>query len=174
MSRKIFHTVICLFLAAVLLNGCQENDQIADISHALGVDVSQGTVLDSRDSHGGFHGDGLLAVTISFTQEQADMLLEQFPVLAQWREFPLSANLNAALYGESAPGYTRIALIRDYDTDALLVPEIKNGWYYFYDRFSEAEDPLDASALFSRGSYNFTLAVFDTDTLTLYYFEFDT
>ena len=44
----------------------------------------------------------------------------------------------------------------------------------FEDRHSEANDAYDDSGLFSRASYNFSLAVYDRDTNRLYYFEFDT
>ena len=52
----------------------------------------------------------------------------------------------------------------------LLVPEIREGWYRLIDRHAEA----GKTDLLSRASLNFTLALYDTDTDTLYYFEMDT
>lgn len=174
MIKKIFCLTLFVVLGAALLVGCRGYNRLEYISDTLGVDVSHGTVLDSQDSHGGFHGDGLLAVTISLTQEQAQPLLSQFERLSAWHPFPLPENLTTALYGKTTTGYSQAALIREESTDTLLVPEISNGWYYFYDRHSQAEDPLDDSPLFSRASYNCTIAIFDADTLTLYFFEIDT
>ena len=52
--------------------------------------------------------------------------------------------------------------------------ELTDGWYYFLDRHSEAEDPEDDSGLFGRGSYNFTLAIYDKESGVLYCYELDT
>ena len=42
------------------------------------------------------------------------------------------------------------------------------------DRSSESTDNTDDSMLLSRYSFNFTIAIYDTDTDILYYFEYDT
>ena len=52
--------------------------------------------------------------------------------------------------------------------------DLTDGWYYFLDRHSEAEDPEDDSGLFGRGSYNFTLAIYDKESGVLYCYELDT
>jgi hypothetical protein len=54
------------------------------------------------------------------------------------------------------------------------IPEITNGYYYFYDRFEDSSDPLNDSELLERSSYNFTLAIYDADSQILYYCEVDT
>ena len=172
--KKRICMALAFLLGLLMLPGCGKADTVEQLSDALGADVSRGTVLSSRDDHGGFHGDGLLAVTISFTQEEADALVAQFQDRPAWHPFPLTENLTTAFYGKTTGTYTRSALIRDYDTDTLLVPEISSGWYYFCDRHSEASDPLDDSDLFSRASYNCTVAVYDADTRMLYFFAIDT
>jgi hypothetical protein len=48
-----------------------------------------------------------------------------------WLELPLSENLQTFLY-------------QPYD-DTLTIPEIKNGYYYFYDKHSDSKDPYDDS-----------------------------
>ena len=60
-----------------------------------------------------------------------------------------------------------------YDDD-LEIPQIENGYYYFYDRHDEATDPYDDSEFLARFSFNFTLAIYDSDTNTLYLCEYDT
>lgn len=173
MNRKILLAAVFI-LAAALLSGCREYDPLGDITDVLGVDVYRAEMLHSQDSHGGFLGDGLLAVSFQFSAEEAKELPEQLADQTGWHPFPLSENVETALYGKTTANSTRNALIRDYSTDELLVPEIENGWYFFYDRHSGVKDPLDDSQLFSRGSYNCTVAVFDTDTGILYFFEIDT
>ena len=49
-----------------------------------------------------------------------------------------------------------------------------DGDYYLILDCSEAIDKSDDTNLFRRYSYNFSVAVYDLDTNTLYYFEFDT
>ena len=41
-----------------------------DIEHTLGVDLSSATILQSLDSHGGFHGDGDTYVKMTFTDDE--------------------------------------------------------------------------------------------------------
>ncbi len=54
------------------------------------------------------------------------------------------------------------------------IPEISNGYYFFYDRHSEAADPFDESALWSRSSINCTLAIYDADEDIMYVLIKDT
>jgi hypothetical protein len=54
-------------------------------------------------------------------------------------------------------------------------PIIGNGVYKFVDRYSGyMADRSDDAKLFDRASYNFSFAVYDLDTNTFCYFEFDT
>ena len=156
---------VAFLVILLILCGCAKRDPIG---YTLGVDVSYGTVMNHRDDHGGFHGDGLLAVTVSFSKEQSGDLISKFQQTSGWHSFPMSENVCSALYGNGSRG----ALILGEDMDPL--PEIKEGWYFFRDRHPRAEDPFEDSALFSRGSFNVTLAVFDSETGMLYFYELDT
>ena len=49
-----------------------------------------------------------------------------------------------------------------------LFPEVENGYYLLIDRQNDAQDILD------RHSFNFTVAVFDSDENTLHYGKLDT
>ena len=120
------------------------------------------TVVEEEDTHGGFHGDGtyFLALDCSLNKEVAMQLIKS------WNAFPLSENLQTALYGSNA----RSSLL----AEETNIPEIENGYYYFCDRNTESTDASDDTNLFSRASYNFTLMIYDSDTDRLYYVEFDT
>lgn len=98
-----------------------------------------------------FHGDG------SFT----------VPERGFWHELPLTETLSAMVYDY------RTELLRD-GNDRARIPEVENGYYFFYDRHSKSLSPFRDEDLFSRSSFNFTLAIYDADTLTLYYYELDT
>ena len=54
-----------------------------------------------------------------------------------------------------------------------LLPEMEKGYYFFKDRHAEAGSGGGEEFL-SRGSFNFTLAVFDAAANRLYYYELDT
>jgi len=54
------------------------------------------------------------------------------------------------------------------------IPEVDNGYYYFRDRHYQSTDPTDDSGVLGRASYNFTIAIYDTDSKILYYMELDT
>ncbi len=78
--------------------------------------------------------------------------------------------MRAAVYGGELDGvnYGDGVLAR-YSVSAPV-----NGWYWFFDRHSEATDPHSADGLLGRYSMNYSAAVFDADRNTLYYYELDT
>lgn len=53
-------------------------------------------------------------------------------------------------------------------------PAVTGGLYKFVDRHSGADDKSNDASILNRSSFNFSVAVYDPDTATLYYFEFDT
>ena len=58
--------------------------------------------------------------------------------------------------------------------DKYDIPDIENGYYYFLDRHSEATNVNNDEDLNERSSYNFSLGIYDSDTMMLYYYELDT
>lgn len=121
--------------------------RIGEISRTLGTEIKAGKVLTHWDTHGGFHGDGT-----TFTKIQGSCKIPDSPF---WHPLPApeEARRLMSLTGES------------------LIPEVKKGYWFFYDRHSGSEDP---ARIVSRGSWNFTLAVYDPKENILYYYELDT
>lgn len=141
------------------------------ISSEIGVDISSGTISVHTDDHGGFHGDGMLYMEVQFSD---DAVCTEIQNNTSWQTLPLSENLSILTYGRFTEGLTVISpYISDEDGNSLI-PKITNGYYFFLDRHSESSDPTDDTNVLNRGSYNFTLAIYDSDTKTLYYVEFDT
>lgn len=151
--KKLCALFICV---ALLLVGCGKSDYKDYVSELGGIDISAAKVVSSQDSHGGFHGDGVLAVSFDCS-DVSDAALDG---MKAWTEFPLSDNMQHVVYG----GFN----------DEVIIPEITNGCYLFHDRHSESTDPTDDSQLFDRYSYNFSLLLFDFDTNMLYLIEVDT
>lgn len=54
-----------------------------------------------------------------------------------------------------------------------LVPDILNGYYILIDKY-EVKDKAMEGDILHRGSFNFTLGHYDTDTNTLYFCKLDT
>lgn len=132
----------------------------------FGFKTSVFTVIDEEDTHGGFLGDGSYYLILDCSQEaeQAAALIKD------WTPLPLTENLQLIMYGGQRGG----ALYGYNLAEEAHWPVISNGVYKFVDRYSETADPSDDADLFTRSSFNFTVAAYDLDTNTLYYFEFDT
>lgn len=120
---------------------------IAEISHTLGAEITQGQVLEATDTHGGFHGDGTTFAAIQGTVT--------IPDTEYWHPLPADGKIAIAI--SQSP-----------------IPEVTNGWYYVHDRHRQSLDPADGTGIFSHGSRNYTLAVYDEEKRILYYYELDT
>ena len=165
--------IFCLLMSFILVfcfSGCSGTD--SKLEKHLELDFPDITEISEKDTHGGFHGDGELFIKIKFKDNSLE---EQ---LKEWKQFPLTENLEKAVYGCTEnigedEEITFASLFSD-ENGISKIPQIENGYYYFYDRYSESTDPEDDSELFSRYSWNFSLAIYDCDNSTLYYMELDT
>lgn len=167
---------ICIIETVLLIGcfaACSSNNGTTDISKTLGIGLSSGTVVSSKDTHGGFHGDGNTYVEISFGNESGAILADAMSDNGDWHAFPLSNNLQAIVYGRVDGNMKYGPYITD-DEGASIIPLIEHGYYYFYDRHSESNNPKDDTKLLSRSSLNFTIALYDTDNNKLFYDMLDT
>lgn len=150
-----------LFLVVILMlrmvSACQEDTVQAKISKELGIDIREEIVISHDDSHGGWHGDGVQDTVLYLSDKT---VIDQ--IKENWRPLPMTETL------------TRLNEMGWMGTSHIIPPEVVNGYYCWKDRHSEAVDPADDSGVHSRHSYNFTLAVFDADTNTLYFVKVDT
>ncbi len=140
------------------------------VERDLGLDVSSAWVVSHSDSHGGFHGDGLTYTVLNCARKPP---LEQLQASGTWQQFPLDATTSTLVYGwreEDGGHVTQIGPYLGNGQGAPLLPDIQNGYYLLLDRHSQAGH----TDILSRGSFNFTLGVYDTDTHTLYYCKLDT
>lgn len=158
-KRYVLSAILALAVCFLLFGRGQGIEH--EISDVLGVDVTDGEVLSEEDSHGGFHGDGQTAVTLRFAD---DAVWEEIAANADWQPLPLTGELSALAYGLA----TADGQIGPYLEEGVI-PRVENGAYCFIDRHAQADTPL-----LERSSFNFTLAVYDADTRTLYYTEYDT
>ncbi len=177
MKRK-FSARAALFpalLSAAVLAGCAAPPAEASLGKALGLDLAGCTVCMDSDTHGGFHGDGETAATLTWADSSS--VEAQIAQSSAWQPLPLPEELTAVFYGytyeEDGWSYGWGPLAVDED-GAPLFPAVENGYYFFLDRHSESAAPESPADLWDRASFNFTAALYDADRGALYYYALDT
>lgn len=174
--RKICAAGLVLALCLSLAACWNPQDGLSRLCAASGLDLSSAELLSDRDSHGGFHGDGTRLAVLAFREGPDAAALEQ----AGWRPLPLDETAELAVYGvtavtEGAEGISEVTAgpCIPYEEDMEPIPKVQNGYYFFEDRYP-ADGPEKDRAFSDRGAFNFTAAVYDSDTDTLYYCRVDT
>ena len=131
-----------------------------------GIYENKCVLVSQTDSHGGFHGDGTYSAIYDCSKNK-EYVLE---IVEKWNKLPLTENLELILYGGEKDGTTYAY----YLADDVGFPEVSNGYYFFYDRHSESMNSNSDEDLFNRSSFNFSIAIYDTDNDMLYYIRMDT
>ena len=133
------------------------------------------TINAHTDTHSGFHGDGETVAIL--TWEDSSAVEKQIAQSSVWNSLPLNDDLQSVFYGttweEDGMMYSRGPLAADEDRTPLF-PTVENGYYFFLDRSDESRNQRSTEGLWNRYSFNFTAALYDTDSGTLYYYELDT
>ena len=145
----------------LLVTGCSilnNNSIIKD----MGISNNTCEIVKEKDTHGGFLGDGDYFAKIKCSKIEDK-------ILKKWNKLPLSDSLKEVTEMKQCTSKSCADIYERYN-----IPSIKNGYYYFEDRHSESTNTFDDSDINNRPSYNFTLAILDKDTNTIYYYELDT
>jgi len=168
--KKQLKYIFLLMIFICLLTGCYSQALYKKISATLGIKIPANVKIEYEDTHGGFHGDGETFAKIQFDAFQAEEILRQITSLESWHKLPLSENLHLIMYGgerdnvEYAYNFAK----------SFGISHVKNGYWFFVDRHDKSTSPEKDEDIFERSSFNFTLAIYDIDTNTLYFFELDT
>ena len=118
------------------------------------------TKIEEKDTHGGFNGDGATLSKIYFSDKQASDIIEKIEQNEHWNKLPLP---------EQAEQY-----INNYMDEKLNIPTITNGYYFFLNRYNQYTNKYDYTELAEKPSYNYTIALFNTDANILYIYSLDT
>ncbi len=122
------------------------------ISKEINADVSGGEMIYGFDNHGGFHGDGHAYIEIKMPSSFEEELKDN----SEWQSLPMLEEVRG---------------LCDYNIDKCngkdyerAIPHVKNGFYYYINRSPDITK-----------SYipNFTVAVYDSDSDIMYYWEYD-
>ncbi len=174
----ILFLIVWLIFFAVLSSfvdlGGPYDPKPEEVISDLGLDVRCGTTVTSLDNHGGFLGDGLTFISVVFPDDYADAVMSDgtFANTEKWSPLPLTRELSVLAYGDETQN--KCPSIVAENLGEALIPEIKNGYYCFIDRYNISDEKTGDKNILERYSQNFTLVIYDSDTHTLYYAELDT
>ena len=174
-KQRILSMMAALALLLSACGGGSARSVQDEIAGALDLDLSGCEVVSSWDDHGGFHGDGTAFAELNCSHTG---VLNQIKEDGNWKAFPLDKTAQSLVYGVTEQTGTEETGITVYQTGPYvtdddndpLIPEIRAGFYRLIDRHAQAGE----TDLLGRASLNFTLALYDTDTDTLYFCEMDT
>lgn len=167
--KRVF---LLMLSAMVLLTSCGTNPTIKKVEKYIDIDLSSADVISEHESHGGFNGDGTTFLSLQCIGEIGAEIAEN----DSFRKLPLSADIGIMLYGSDYVMYSETSRSPLSDGDhSPLFPKIENGFYYFLDLYpQESKEPFDTDGFLDRYSFNFVIAIYDSDTDILYFCKFDT
>ena len=80
MKKRLLSAALALALAAACLAGCGAASEEKTVAKALGLEkLPAVTHISSYDSHGGFHGDGVSCIALTFEDDQLEQQLAADP-----------------------------------------------------------------------------------------------
>ena len=149
--------IIILLILLVLVTGCINNKNIIK---GMGISNNTCRIVEEKDTHGGFLGDGDYFAKIKCDNLKVSDLTKS------WYILPIPENLKEILEMKQCDSKSCKSVFEKYN-----IPEVTNGYYYFLDRQTMATNGYDDN---ERSSYNFTFAIADFDNSVIYYYELDT
>ncbi len=162
--------LVFLILTSCAFGNNKNEYSSEEISKTIGVDVTYIETATIIDSHGGM-GDGCACITMTFEDDRCENGVSSSEL---WHELPLSDNLMKIVYGAVEEGYYISPYITFDDDKTPCISYVEEGYYFFLDRHSKSKNIYDDSEIFERSSYNLTVAIYDSQSDTLYYLELDT
>lgn len=170
--KRIYSIILCsvIVCSVFMFGGCglYEADAKQEISRILEIDMSKADEVSFTDTHGGFLGDGETMAVYSFSDNSVE---DEIKSNQHWRN-SASINLSTIMYGDAET----ISFFEDENGNNFF-PTVENGYYFVYDRHSDAKKTYSDNEILDiehRYSYNFSVALYDCDTDTLYFAELDT
>lgn len=155
-------SVILIVLLCILIVNISLDSKVKDMGLKLETDLKGCYVEYEANTHGGFLGDGDSFMRINCEKKKAIDV-------SKWKELPMSLELETILEMKMC---NEIDCLNAYER--YNIPHVETGYYYFIDRHSEVVDIHDEEELSERSSYNFSIAIYDSNKKMIYYYELDT
>lgn len=162
-KNKFMFLILCGLFLIFLVVGCSFNNRLKYIGESIKINIDNCKIEHEKDTHGGFLGDGEYFAKIICTDEKDE------EIKIRWKIYPLSDELQKAMKIKTCEDNGCKDVYERYS-----IPNIKNGYYYFFDRHSDSVDNKSELELNKRSSYNFSVGIYDIDNNILYYYELDT
>lgn len=115
-----------------------------------------------EDNHSGFLGDGFMLCVVKYFSNDIKEEIQESP---DFSKYPLSKNLHNFIYGD------------DFDVpfdSNLKIPRFDNGYFYFYNRHTDAKHKETDEDLFETVSFNFSFVLYDCNNDLAYICDYDT
>lgn len=173
MKKKVFFIAMCvliLFVLTIILVSLFIGDRkyskkssstdrgnvyLSRAEKLTGLKLDYGKIIRCYDTKGGFFGEGKVLLEIQYSKEDYKVIEDQVSIQKYWKKLPMKTELTEHLLG----------------LDFEFPP---NGYYFFYDRHSEANSHYDYKEMDKRNSMNFSVLILDNDTQEVIYIEKDT
>lgn len=159
--KKIYTVIVFLLASAAVF--VMFNRQEMRIKREIGIDVSSANKITDYDTHSG-NGDGVSCIIYN---TQGTGIRQQIEKNPDWTPLPADDTVHTLLWGMSSESRRSGPYVTDSDGNPL-VNYTDNGYYILIDRHSMGGEILE------RGSFNFTVALYDADSRLLYYCKLDT
>ena len=156
--KKIGYLLFAIIISLLMVS-CAQSDK-SRVSDELNLKLVKANQIMKYDDHGAM-GDGTRFMTFEFDSNDT---LNQIKSDSNWNKFPLDKTTKTLMYGDEKTS----SYVTDNNSRPLF-PEISEGYYMLIDRQEDKSQNI-----LNRPSSNFTLAVYDTKTNTLYFAEIDT
>ena len=161
--KKNLYILLIIIIICILIVCSLKNNKKNTILKEIEINSNKCELEKEFDTHGGFLGDGSYYAQIKCSK------LNYKKLSKNWKKLPLSESLNQVTQTKWCDNKTCKNIYEKYS-----IPDIKNGYYYFMDRHRESNNKYDDTNINNRASWNFTLAIINKDTNTIYYYELDT
>lgn len=125
----------------------------------LGLSFPAGTEIVCEDSHGGFHGDGILAAVVKLPDSQAGENAVQ-SIAEQWNPLPVEEDWMEQFQ----------SVWTDHGETLGVLPQNTEGVWFYRDRYKERYGEVCSP---NPVMQNCTFAMLDTDSGVLYVLEVD-
>lgn len=158
--------LLLLLITTILLTSCKPHFSASDyLKEQINIDITDCIVLRDNDSHNIFGiGETIIEANCKYDKENIEKQIKDY------NKLPLSENLQYIMYQEEK---------KDENEELYQlaknnkIPEIKDGYYYFINRYNKRELKYDDKDIFEDISLKFTLVLYDSSTNILYYYEYD-
>lgn len=161
--------IIIIIIILIILFYRHSTEINRNISKDLGIKIPKSLEFQYKDTHGGFHGDGITLAKSNITQDNIQYILNKSK--AEWNKIPMSKEINLRIFGgvENNINYS-YDLAKD-----LNIEDIKSGYWIFLDRWGNKKEYTNGEELLdsNRYSQNFSLGIIDSDNNIFYYIKFD-